>query len=93
MPLAPYLDPFISQVQWSNQRDITCQKILVDWFLTLALAYIRHVPHISISGYVKNSTSAKWEAIFEDERQGMQHDMFAQIQNILSMHWTNLYVS
>ncbi|KAH4923595.1 hypothetical protein HBI79_169570 [Parastagonospora nodorum] len=85
----PCLDPFLRQVLMNNMTDVTCQKVLVDWFLTLALAYIRHIPHISISGHVKNSTRADWEAIFEDERQGIEHDMSAQVQNILSLHWTN----
>jgi hypothetical protein len=86
------LEPFLRRIQTNNMTVVTCQKVLVDWFLTLALVYIRHIPHISISGHVKNSTRANWEAIFEDERQSIEHDMSAQVQNILSLHWTNLYV-
>jgi hypothetical protein len=65
-------------------RGTGCQKTNVDYFLTLAFAYIRHIPHITISGHVKNSIRAKWEIILQDERNGVQHDMSAQVQWIFS---------
>jgi hypothetical protein len=47
---------------------ISCQKVFVDWFFTLAFDAIRDVPHITFSGHVKDSTRLKWEHIFIDEK-------------------------
>lgn len=69
-----------SSIQW-----ISCQAVFVDWFLTMALDYIRHVSHISISGHVKNRTQVKWKNIFKDVRRiKSQHDMTAAIAAIKS---------
>jgi hypothetical protein len=59
---------------------ISCQKVFVDWFFTLALHKIRGINHISFTGDVKRSTRTRWELIFENERQvrgsyDMTHDI------------------
>jgi hypothetical protein len=47
---------------------VSCQKVFVDWFFTLAWDKIRGIDRISFTGYVKNSTRVKWERIFLNER-------------------------
>jgi hypothetical protein len=67
----------------------SCQRTFVDWFFTLALADIRHIPRITFGGNVKDSTKAKWEAIFQDEREGKMYDFaeaIAAIQSIPLRH-------
>ena len=61
-----------------------CQRILVDWILTGALKHMERVPKITLSGHVKHSTRRKWEAIFENERKGIKHDMREPMARILS---------
>lgn len=67
---------------WST--GVSCQKLIVDWFLTAALTSMDRVPNITLSGHVKHSTRRKWEAIFEDEQKGIKHDMTVPMANILS---------
>ena len=82
--------PFVTMHGGRLGHELSCQKILVDWFLTLAHAYIRHIPRIAITGHVKNSTRMKWEAIYADERNDTHHDMSAAVQPILSTPWQHL---
>jgi hypothetical protein len=65
-------------------RDVSCQKLIVDWFLTAALTSMVRFPKITLSGHVKHSTRRDWEAIFDDERKGVKHDMTEQMAHILS---------
>jgi hypothetical protein len=76
------IDPFSGV--GGDTRFLSCQKTIVDWFLTLAFEHVRHIPCLSISGHIKNSVHSKWEAIFQDERKGVVQDMSAQAQMITS---------
>ena len=71
---------------WAHNRtnEISCQKVLLDWFFTIALETLRGIRFVTMSGHVKYSTRAKWEAIFDDERNGIIHDVSAAKQLILS---------
>jgi len=68
----------------NTKNEICCQKVLLDWFFTIALETLRGIRFVSMSGHVKHITRAKWEAIFDDERKGIVHDISAAKQVILS---------
>lgn len=57
----------------------SCQRVIVDWILTFAKEQIEHIPRVILTGYIKKSTKAKWDAIFERARQG--EDIQAEISN------------
>lgn len=57
---------------------------MVDLMLTLMNAYIRHIPCITLSGHIKNSIRAEWEAIYDMECKGIHPDLSAALQVILS---------
>jgi hypothetical protein len=76
------VDPFSGVGR--DTRVLSCQKTIIDWFLTLAFEHVRHIPCPSISGHIKNSVHSKWEAIFQDGRKGVVHDMSVQAQMITS---------
>ena len=63
----------------------SCQKLIIDWILTFAKPCLEGIPKVILSGYIKHSTKLKWEAIFEDERNGICHDMSAARYQIA--HW------
>jgi hypothetical protein len=59
---------------------VSCQKVFVEWFFTLALHKIRGINHISFTGDVKKSTRTRWELVFENKRRvrgsyDMTHDI------------------
>ena len=54
---------------------VSCQRVVVDWILTFALDYVKQIPGITLGGYIKNSTKAKWDKILHDERKGIHHDL------------------
>jgi hypothetical protein len=59
---------------------VSCQKVVVDWFFTMALTYLKSVPRITLSGDVKQSTRLKWEHILTDEHRGKHRDISREIQ-------------
>jgi hypothetical protein len=75
-------DPWNSRGSVRFQKEVACQKDVVDWILTLALPYLRGIPSITLSGHIKNSTRAKWERIFANERKGAVPDMSAERQSV-----------
>ena len=72
--------------------NLPCQKFMVDLILSFALYYIRHIPKITISGHIKNSTRAKWEAIFEDERRGVMRDPTERMIELLEMTGSRIHL-
>lgn len=80
-PDAQHADPWESRYV----AEVSCQKTLVDWILTAALTQIVHVPKITLSGHVKDSTRRKWEPILEDAWRGVKHDMTIPMAGILSV--------
>lgn len=44
---------------YNRMNEISCQKVLLDWFFTIALETLRGIPVVSISGHVKLSTRTK----------------------------------
>jgi hypothetical protein len=73
-----------------QNRDVSCQKISVDWFLTLAFNGLRHIPKLTYSGHIKDSTRQKWDKVFKDERDGKLHDFSREIEDIQTTPWQNL---
>lgn len=72
---------------YAGYRDRTgfktpCQKFIVDWVLTYAKSYIQHIPKVLLTGYIKNSTKAKWDGILAQERAGTPYDERADKQVI-----------
>jgi hypothetical protein len=81
--------PLVQNGTWSDP-DISCQRILVNWFLTLAFAHIHQILRITLSDHIKDSVRAKWEAIFQNECNSISHDLSSDIQHILSTPWQHL---
>jgi hypothetical protein len=75
-------DPWNARGTVRSQSEVACQKDVVDWILTLALPYLRGIPSITLSGHIKNSTRAKWERMFANERKGVVPDMSAERQSV-----------
>jgi hypothetical protein len=70
---------------------VSCQKVFVDWFFTLAFDSLRHVPLVSYSGHIKDSTRRKWDKIFQDERDEKRvHGFSREITGIQRTLWQNL---
>jgi hypothetical protein len=63
---------------------------MVDLTLAFGLYYIRHVPNLTMSGHIKNSTRAKWEAIFEEEWRKVAHDPSIRMIELLGMAGPNM---
>jgi hypothetical protein len=40
-----------------------CSKVVVDWILNLAFPFVKQIPRVRLTGYVKTSVKAKWDAI------------------------------
>jgi len=62
-------DPWI-RVRQEIWTKVSCQKDFVDMFLLFAFDGIRHIPKITLSGHVKNSTKENWDRIFQREKRG-----------------------
>jgi hypothetical protein len=71
-------------------KHVSCQKTFVDWFLTLAFDDLRHIPILTYSGHIKDSTRQKWDKIFYEERHGKVHDFSREIECIQTTPWQNL---
>jgi len=65
----------------------------VDWVLTYAKDYIKHIPQVLLTGYIKNSTKAKWERILADERAGIQHNVVLEQQATSTWDTTDMPLS
>lgn len=89
IPWRTFADPWAHK--WSTRPPhVSCQKIIVDWILTLAFDYIRQIREVTLSGHVKLSTRAKWETIFADEQKGIRHDMTDSINEIAMTPFSQL---
>ncbi|TKA78131.1 hypothetical protein B0A55_02713 [Friedmanniomyces simplex] len=40
-----------------------CQKVLVDWILCFAADYVKKIPRVKLTGYIKTITKKKWESL------------------------------
>lgn len=74
----------ISRDPWAHMRrpvssKVSCQKIFVDWFFTMAYRELRWIPKITFGGHVKESTRAKWFAIFDDMAPRKNYDFTDEI--------------
>ncbi|KAH6865954.1 hypothetical protein BKA58DRAFT_423208 [Alternaria rosae] len=47
------LDPWVLIAGNRGTKVVSCQKVFVHWFFTLAWADIRHIPRVTFSGHVK----------------------------------------
>ena len=73
-----------------RKTHVACQKVVVDWILTCAKPFVEKIPLISLTGFIKNSTKARWDEIFEDERKGMHRDMSDEREVIKTWLFTEL---
>ncbi|KAG9189130.1 hypothetical protein G6011_05998 [Alternaria panax] len=67
-------DPWLRFGQEEIKTKVSCQKLFVDMFLLFALDHVRHVPKVTLTGHVKNSTREDWDRTRERERKGEQRD-------------------
>ena len=84
------LDPWAYIDSNAGTDLVSCQKVFVDWFFTMALDHLRGIPRITFSGHVKNSTRKTWEQIFDSECKGYVFDTSSKIQHIQSTPWHSL---
>jgi hypothetical protein len=75
-----------------ERTEVSCQKAFVNVFLTLALEHIRHIPKITLSGHVKDSTRRKWESILRDEKMGVRHDISGRLARLRDIPYKYLSV-
>jgi hypothetical protein len=70
---------------------VSCQKKIVDWFFILAWSDIRHIPRMTFSGHVKNSTCVEWEVKFKaSSKEKAKRDFPKTIANIQAAPWQSL---
>jgi hypothetical protein len=54
-----------------------CQRTLVDWIMTFAYPYIKHIRKVTLTGDLRTYTKKKWEftldAVFRGSRHGFNH--------------------
>lgn len=79
-----------SYYDWSGRRDregfaTSCQKTMVDWILTAAHPYIKHIPKVNLEGAIKHSTKLNWDMILKEEQDGKLHDLGAALHAIGNM--------
>ena len=72
---ADFANPWSSADLSNRGRKFTagrlpCQKVLADWILAYAYRYLRLVPEVKLSGYIKTSVRQKWERILGSSRRG-----------------------
>jgi hypothetical protein len=63
---SPYRRLPFPQQDW-NINSYSCQKIMVDWVLTFAFPYIKHIPNVHLAGSVKTSSKRWWYYILKKE--------------------------
>jgi hypothetical protein len=59
-------DPFLREAYW-EMSTAPCFRTVIDWILTFAFPFIKHVPNVYLRGRIKTSLRAKWEDIFATE--------------------------
>jgi len=77
-----------------SMSSVSCQKVVVDWLLTLAYEHLSKVNKISLAGHVKNSVRRRWEEIFSYENAKLAYDAknAADVELIKSTQLADLYV-
>ncbi|KAK1070776.1 hypothetical protein LTR74_003951 [Friedmanniomyces endolithicus] len=54
---------------WDIDFDrLPCQKVLVDMILCFVSEWVRHIPSIELTGFIKTETKTKWERVFKSKR-------------------------
>jgi hypothetical protein len=49
-----------------DMRMDVCYRSMPHWILTLALPYIKHIPHVLLEGCIKTDVKTKWNKILSD---------------------------
>lgn len=69
-------DPWLAKPLFPTVLDLSisyipsCQKAITEWILEWGKQWLIRIPHVTVSGYVKNSTKKNWNEIFKQERAG-----------------------
>lgn len=71
-----------------------CQRTVVDWVLTFAFPFIKHLPTVTLNGAVKKSSKVKWKYILTQEymytKHGQKtshgHNQTEELEAILNTH-------
>ena len=78
------LDPWLNIAGNRGTKVVSCQRVFVHWFFTLAWADIRHIPRVTFSGHVKRRIRMMWEFEFDRSTSRKQtdskHESIARIQ-------------
>ncbi|KAJ4359470.1 uncharacterized protein N0V89_000024 [Didymosphaeria variabile] len=53
--------------QFRNVQGQPCYRVIIDWILTFAYPYVKHIPKVHLQGHIKNVTKTKWDRIFLTE--------------------------
>ncbi|KAI4638494.1 hypothetical protein J4E93_010049 [Alternaria ventricosa] len=85
------LDPWVHIAGARGTKVVSCQKVFVHWFFTLAWADIRHIPRVTFSGHVKRRIRMMWEWNFALTTQDKLRDSKAEsIARIQATPWQRL---
>ncbi|KAJ4377756.1 hypothetical protein N0V83_000586 [Neocucurbitaria cava] len=70
----------------------TCQTVIVNWILTLAFQYVKHIRGLKIVGYVRKPQVDYWQDIFAKERANVPHfyDNEAALKSVLNIEADDL---
>lgn len=66
---------------------ISCEKVLVDWILTFAFEHIRSIPKITLYGYIKTSTKAKWDRSFNVGNDQDERNEDVEMAKVMVQNW------
>lgn len=50
-----------------SSRKWPCYRFVIDWIMTAALPYIKHIPNVRLRGAIKTATKRKWHTILHNE--------------------------
>ncbi|KAF2274946.1 uncharacterized protein EI97DRAFT_459896 [Westerdykella ornata] len=69
-----------------------CQAVVVDWIMTFAFPWIKHVKEVTVSGVLRITTREKWTEILDSKRTGeaTPFNESAEIARILNTPSRNL---
>ncbi|KAK0291909.1 hypothetical protein LTR35_001337 [Friedmanniomyces endolithicus] len=86
----PTYSPWVSYEgnrPWDIDFDrLPCQKVLVDMILCFVSEWVRHIPSIKLTGFIKTETRMKWERVFKSKRPRESDDYIeSEKQAVLSM--------
>ncbi|KAF2866943.1 hypothetical protein BDV95DRAFT_503826 [Massariosphaeria phaeospora] len=65
--------------------DNACQRTIVDMIMTFAFPFVKQIPHVGVTGFVKTTAKMHWEHVLRQDYTGKEHghDNDAALEAIL----------